>query len=131
MDDIAHAEGLRVFCVTRMTAHSFCALVLQVFIDAQGGVHGIEIRKEVAGQSGTRDARTKARETEERSIGQEGDESQAGDRHRTLRGATRRRQGAAKEIVIEETLLVEEAIIVEEALVEVVVEEEVSVLLSF
>lgn len=67
----------------------------------QGGRHG-EVRKDraVEGQEG--DARTQGREAQKRAFRQEGDEPQAGDRDRTLRSATRRREGPGEEVGIEE-----------------------------
>jgi hypothetical protein len=101
--------------------------------------HGCKIREESTGQSREGDARTEARHAEKRKLGQEGEEPQTGHRHRTLRSATRRRQGAVEEIVeeveFEEGVLKEiqleeivvEKVFIEEELKEVFIEEEVSV----
>ena len=63
--------------------------------------HG-EVRQEgaVEGQEG--DGRTQGRNVAQRPVGQEGDESQAGDRHRPFGSASCRRKGAAESEPIEE-----------------------------
>ena len=63
--------------------------------------HG-EVRQEgaVEGQEG--DGRAQGRHAAERPLGQEGDEPQAGDRHRPVGSAARRRQGAFESEPIEE-----------------------------
>jgi hypothetical protein len=58
-----------------------------------GGRNG-EIRQEDAGQGSQSDAREKGRQASQRRLAQEGDEPQAGDRDRAVRGAARGRQGA-------------------------------------
>jgi hypothetical protein len=83
--------------------------------------HGFKVREEIAGQSRKGDARAEARHTEKRKIGQEGEEPQTGHRHRTLRSATRGRQGAVEEIVKE----VIEKVVVEKVQLEEVFFEEI------
>ena len=52
--------------------------------------------KKAQKQGQARDARAQARNAAQRPLGQEGDEPQAGDRDRPVRGASRRREGAAQ-----------------------------------
>lgn len=63
--------------------------------------HG-KVREEGAGEGPQGNARAQGRYAAKRWLGQEGDESQAGDCDRSLRSAARRREGAAEEIGIEE-----------------------------
>src|SRR5437870_1573004 len=58
-------------------------------------LHG-EVRQESAEQSQARNARTQARDVEVRALGQEGQESEAGDRDRAERSAPGWRESAAK-----------------------------------
>lgn len=93
-------------------------------------LHGKQIREEGLGQSRREHARDEAGQVEERPLGQEGDEPQAGHRHRPLRGETRRRQGAVEEIeleevFVEEVFVVEEIVLVEEELLAQIVFEEI------
>jgi hypothetical protein len=91
--------------------------------------HGSKVREESAGQSREGDARTETRHAEKRRLGQEGKEPQTSDRHRTLRSATRRREGAAgEEGVVEEVVgkeIVFEEVVVKEVFVEKIFIEEV------
>jgi hypothetical protein len=102
-------------------------LLAQHFV--QEDSHGVEVRQEDSEEGRRGDARVQARQAEKR-VGQKGDEPQAGHRHRALRGAARRRQGAVEEVeleeVVEEGLELEEVEQLEEALVveEVVLLEE-------
>ena len=65
-------------------------------IAIQGARHG-EIWNEGEEQGQEGDARAQARRTEERSLGQESEESQASDCDRSLASATRRCEGAEEE----------------------------------
>jgi len=58
------------------------------------GEHDGQIRLNSTKQGQEGDARAQARYVEERPIREEGHEPQAGDRHRIVRGETRRREGA-------------------------------------
>jgi hypothetical protein len=84
-------------------------------------LHGKQVREEGIGKSRREHARDEAREVEERRLRQEGDEPQAGHRHRTFGSAPRRRKGAVEEIVVEEVfvVIVEEVfiVLVEEVLI--------------
>jgi len=67
-----------------------------------------QIRQEGAGEGRKGHARTQRGKTEVRSFRKKGDEPQTGDRHRALRGAPRRRQGAPEEVLfLEEEVVVE------------------------
>jgi len=58
-------------------------------------------RRDACAEEGeTRDARAEGGNPAQRIVGEEGDEQEAGDRHRPLRGAQGRRQGARPEDVI-------------------------------
>jgi hypothetical protein len=100
--------------------------------------NGSKVREESAGQSREGDARAEEGHTQERKLGQESEEPQASHRHRTLRSAPRRRQGAVEEVVIEEIeleeIVVKEVFVqevqLEEVVFEEVVEEEVALKLS-
>jgi hypothetical protein len=73
-----------------------------------GGKHGkkenfeTEVQPEGFKGGRTRDARIQAREAEVRPQRKKGEESQAGHRYRTFRGAPRRRKGTQEEIQFEE-----------------------------
>ena len=82
--------------------------------------HG-EVREEGAGEGQEGHARTQGGQARKRRLAQESEEPQAGDRDRSFRSATRRRQGAA-----ESEPLVEE-IGREEAIEKEVVDEEVDI----
>jgi hypothetical protein len=85
--------------------------------------HGCKIRKESARQSREGDARAEARHAQERKLGQEGEEPQAGHRHRIVGSAPRRRQSAIEEVVFEEVEL--EEVVLEKVFVEEIFFEEV------
>jgi hypothetical protein len=78
-------------------------------------MHGQQIRQKGFRESREDDARAQARHTSERWLGQEGDEPQTGDRDRTLRSTSRRRQspGGAEEVVVEEEPFIEKGCFIE------------------
>jgi len=83
---------------------------------------GITLRQELSETRRERHAKEEEGDVEKR-LGQEGEESQTGDRHRTVGGAREGREGSPQEILVEEELLeeevdVEETVLVEEALFE-------------
>jgi hypothetical protein len=80
-------------------------------------LHGEQVREKVPGQSREGDARAETRHAQKRRLGQEGDEPQAGHRHRTFGSASRRRQGAVEEGLVEEVVFIEEGVVVEEGFV--------------
>jgi hypothetical protein len=59
--------------------------------------HGTEILEEGIGQSRTRDEEAQGRHIEERQIGQEGQESKAGDRDRSVGGEARGKESPSEE----------------------------------
>src|SRR5262245_40049158 len=63
-----------------------------------GSLHGASIRQEGFGQGREGDARAEGRDPQVRSLGQEGQEPEAGDRDRPLGGSSRRRQGSGEEV---------------------------------
>ena len=69
--------------------------------------HG-EIWQEGIAEGQESAARAKTRHAEKRPVRQEGEEPQAGDCHRAVRGASRRRQGAREEKVEQELEVAEE-----------------------
>ncbi|MBV8543143.1 MAG: hypothetical protein JO093_09705 [Acidobacteria bacterium] len=96
--------------------------------------YGCKVREESAGQSREGDARTEKGHAEKRKLGQEGNEPQTGHRHRPLRSAPRRRQGAVEEVLSEEIFIQEivvkevvfEEIELEEIVFEKILEEEIA-----
>src|SRR6185369_7299023 len=62
-------------------------------------IHHGQIRQEGSKQGRKDDARAQTRNLAQRTVGQEGDQPQAGDRDRPVGSAPRRRQGAEAEIV--------------------------------
>jgi hypothetical protein len=81
-------------------------------------LHGRQVREKVGGESREGDARAEARHAEKWQLGEEGDEPQAGHRHRTFGSAARRRQGAVEEVVVEEGCIIEEGVIEESFVIE-------------
>src|SRR6187549_3448549 len=65
--------------------------------------HG-EIWKKSVEESRARNAQAQARNAQERPVGQEGHEPQAGHRDRPLRSEKSRSEGTAEEIVVQEVL---------------------------
>jgi hypothetical protein len=73
---------------------------------AGGFPYGKQVWEEGPGQSREGDARAQEGHAAQRRLGQEGDEPQAGHRHRSLGSAPRRREGAAAaEVFVEEVVL--------------------------
>ena len=74
---------------------------MQAFVETSLAVPGFiggntdgEVREESERESRAGDARAEARHAQERRVGQDGEEPQAGDRDRTFGGAQSRREGA-------------------------------------
>jgi hypothetical protein len=91
--------------------------------------NGIEVWEVIAETSRKRDAPQEEGNAEERTLGKESDEPQAGHRDRTLRSARERRKGSVEEVVVEEVVVekvfaqVLEEVIVEEVFAQVLEEE--------
>ncbi len=80
--------------------NSFCPISLQAD-EVTGKVNSNgQVREESIRKSRENNARTKEGDPEERTVRQESEEPQTGDRDRTGAGSTRRRQGAAQAIFV-------------------------------
>src|SRR6476660_8292106 len=103
---LARSSGAQGLCRARCREYSH----VTASGDARGGWNGRKVRQEGPQQGEEGDARAQARHAEERALRQEGEEPQAGDCDRVVRGAARRRQGAEEEVELEEEVQLAEEV---------------------